>query len=171
MSCRYLWDLTHFHYHYQVLSHNLISIQDSEVCLIHHQLLPQLRNHFNLFLFQPFNCFTLMKITNLVGRPFPDIYWLVFCSFNFLLPYILPIYQLSLWIFLSFFKLKFQVLSKVLHLLFYFKRYLSLFSGVFGFVCCGRLGVANRRENLYFYNFHNGHRPSNMINVVLQFDK
>ena len=42
-------------------------IQDSEVCLIHHQLLPQLRNHFNLFLFQPFNCFTLTKITNLVG--------------------------------------------------------------------------------------------------------
>ena len=49
-------------------------IQDSEVCLIHHQLLPQLRNHFNLFLFQPFNCFTLTKITNLVGsRSFPGI--------------------------------------------------------------------------------------------------
>ena len=33
---------------------------------------------------------------------------------------------------------------------------MSLFSGVFGLVCSGRL-VANRRENLYFSNFH-GHR-------------
>ena len=52
---------------YQVFSYNQICIQDCRMGFIHHQPLPQLRNHFNLFLFQPFNCFPPTKITNLVA--------------------------------------------------------------------------------------------------------
>ena len=133
---------------------------------IHHQPLPQLRNHFNLFLFQPFNCFPPTKITNLSGSWLAPSMWSLATKGDNTSTYVT--YGCLCWflaisnLFPNYHPQCFQTFWIVS---FCFWKHLSLFSGVCCFVCCGRL-VANRRENLYFYNFH-GH--SHSTNMTTQF--